>query len=67
MLDDIVAAGRRGPGVILSNHGSIVAGSTLEDAVNAAEELEVSAQLAFLLEGRATRPLTESQVADLLG
>lgn len=67
MLEDILAAGRRGPGVILSNHGSIVAGAALEDAVNAAEELEVSAQLAFLLEGRATRPLTESQVADLLG
>lgn len=66
MLEDILAAGRRSPGVILSNHGSIVAGSTVEDAVNAAEELEVSAQLAFLLEGRQTRPLSPGQVDDLL-
>ncbi|WP_147104650.1 aldolase [Nesterenkonia populi] len=67
MLEDILAAGQRSPGVILSNHGSIVAGSSLEDAVNAAEELEVSAQLAFLLEGRPTRPLTQEQVQNLLG
>ncbi|MGJ9372715.1 3-oxo-tetronate 4-phosphate decarboxylase [Nesterenkonia sp. CF4.4] len=67
VLDDIVAAGQRGPAVILANHGSIVAGSSLEDAVNAAEELEVSAQLAFLLEGRATRPLNQEQIQDLLG
>ncbi len=67
MLEDILAAGRRSPGVILSNHGSIVAGASLEDAVNAAEELEVSAQLAFLLEGRQTRPLTPAEVEDLLG
>ncbi|PRZ17588.1 3-oxo-tetronate 4-phosphate decarboxylase [Nesterenkonia sandarakina] len=67
VLDDILAAGQRGPAVILANHGSIVAGSSLEDAVNAAEELEVSAQLAFLLEGRATRPLNEEQIQDLLG
>ena len=43
MLDDILGAGRRSPGVVLANHGSIVAGATLESAVNAAEELEVSA------------------------
>lgn len=67
MLDDILEAGRQSPGVVLANHGSIVAGDTLESAVNAAEELEVSAQLAFLLEGRPTRPLTEAQVQELLG
>lgn len=66
MLDDILTAGRRGPAIILSNHGSIVAGSHLEEAVNAAEELEVSSQLAFLLEGHRTRPLTESQIQELL-
>ena len=67
VLGDILEAGRRGPAVILANHGSIVAGGSLEDAVNAAEELEVSAQLAFLLEGRAVRPLSEEQIQDLLG
>lgn len=66
ILDDIVAAGKRGPAIILANHGSIVAGSSLEEAVNASEELEASAQLAFLLEGRHARPLTESQIDELL-
>lgn len=64
-LEDILEAGRRGPAVILSNHGSIVAGATLESAVNAAEELEVSAQLAFLLHDRPTRPLTEDEIREL--
>lgn len=67
VLTDLQATGERGPAVILANHGSIVAGGSLEDAVNAAEELEVSAQLAFLLEGRATRPLNQEQIQDLLG
>lgn len=66
MLDDILEAATRSPGMILANHGSIVAGKTLEDAVNAAEEMEVSAQLAFLLEGRRTRPLNEGEIQELL-
>lgn len=67
ILGDILAAGRRGPAVILSNHGSIVAGADVAEAVNAAEELEVSAQLAFLLRGRNTRALSETDIKELLG
>lgn len=66
MLEDILDAGRRGPAVILANHGSIVAGGTVEEAVNAAEELEVSAQLAFLLQGRSRRELSAQEIDDLL-
>lgn len=35
-------------------------------AVNAAEELEVTAQLQLMLRGTAPRTLTEAQVAELL-
>jgi len=59
-------AAEQGSAVILSNHGSVVSAPTLTGAVNAAEELEVSAELALLLHGRPTRPLTEVQVAELL-
>lgn len=66
MNDDILAAGARGAAVVLTNHGSLVAGKTLLDAVNAAEELEVSAKLAFLVRGRDARELTEAQIDDVL-
>lgn len=67
MRQDIIEAAAQSPAMILSNHGSIVAGSSLEGAVNAAEELEVSAQLAFLLEDKPTRPLTDRDMNELLG
>ena len=51
--------------VLLANHGPVVAGKSLEDAVYNAEELEETAKLFFLLEGRRTRFLTAPQIADL--
>jgi ribulose-5-phosphate 4-epimerase/fuculose-1-phosphate aldolase len=51
--------------VLLANHGPVVSGRTLDAAVAAAEELEETARLFFLLEGSATRLLTGEQVADL--
>ena len=51
--------------VLLANHGPVVAGITLDQAVDAAEELEATARLTLLLDGRSTVPLTASQVADL--
>ena len=51
--------------VLLANHGPVVAGTTLEAAVYAIEELEETAKLFLLLHGRAVRPLTAEQVADL--
>lgn len=66
METEIRSAAVSAKAVVLSNHGSLVAGATLVDAVNAAEELEASAQLEFLLHGRQTRPLTAAQVDELL-
>jgi ribulose-5-phosphate 4-epimerase/fuculose-1-phosphate aldolase len=51
--------------VLLANHGPVVAGNTLDQAVDAAEELEATAKLALLLDGRSTVPLSAAQVADL--
>jgi 3-dehydro-4-phosphotetronate decarboxylase len=51
--------------VLLANHGPVVAGNSLEDAVYNAEELEETAKLYLLLEGRRTRFLDPAQVADL--
>jgi ribulose-5-phosphate 4-epimerase/fuculose-1-phosphate aldolase len=51
--------------VLLANHGPVVAGRNLEDAVFATEELEETAKLFLLLRGSATRPLTAAQVATL--
>ena len=53
--------------VLLANHGPVVAGSSLDAAVNAVEELEETAKLYLLLRGAKTRFLTEEQVRELLG
>ena len=51
--------------VLLANHGPVVAGRDLETAVSAAEELEETARLFFLLEGRPHRPLSREQIEDV--
>lgn len=51
--------------VLLANHGPVVAGKTLADAVYASEELEETAKLFLMLRGMKTRFLTAEQVADL--
>jgi ribulose-5-phosphate 4-epimerase/fuculose-1-phosphate aldolase len=65
----LAAAVRRVAGkhhaVLLANHGPVVAGSSLDAAANAIEELEQTAKLLLLLEGHPTRYLTPRQVLDL--
>jgi 3-dehydro-4-phosphotetronate decarboxylase len=51
--------------ILLANHGPVVAGTSLESAVFAAEELEETARLVMLARGLPTRLLTAAQVADL--
>jgi ribulose-5-phosphate 4-epimerase/fuculose-1-phosphate aldolase len=51
--------------VLLANHGPVVAGTTLDAAINAMEELEETAKLFLLLQGHSVRPLTSAQVTDL--
>src|SRR5204863_10173507 len=51
--------------VLLANHGPVVAGKSLDDAIDSAEELEQTAKLALLLEGKKTNPLDAAKIADL--
>jgi ribulose-5-phosphate 4-epimerase/fuculose-1-phosphate aldolase len=51
--------------VLLANHGPVVAGTDLDAAVNAIEELEETAKLYLLLHGHRTRFLTPEQAASL--
>lgn len=51
--------------VLLANHGQVVAARTLCDAQYAAEELEETAKLYFLLQGRPIKPLTPADVESL--
>lgn len=62
----IHAAAKTARAVLLANHGPVVSGATLRDAVAAAEELEEAARLALLLRGCNPRALTPAQVDDLL-
>ncbi len=59
-------AALRAKAVLLANHGPVICGATLADAVNAAEELEEAAKLALLLKAHDPRRLTPAQVEDLL-
>lgn len=51
--------------VLLANHGPVVAGTTLAAATDAIEELEETARLFLMLQGRPLRMLTAEQVAEL--
>jgi ribulose-5-phosphate 4-epimerase/fuculose-1-phosphate aldolase len=62
----IHAAARDARAVLLANHGPVVSGKTLTDAVYAAEELEEAAKLFLMVRAHAPRLLTAAQVDDLL-
>ncbi|MEN1973667.1 class II aldolase/adducin family protein [Cellulomonas sp. P4] len=53
------------PALLLANHGSVVAGTHLDAAVDLAEELEAAAQVVLLLHGVPHRRLTPAQVRSL--
>jgi ribulose-5-phosphate 4-epimerase/fuculose-1-phosphate aldolase len=62
----IHAAAADARAVLLANHGPVVSGRSLTDAVYAAEELEEAAKLFLLLRPHAPRQLTPGQVGELL-
>lgn len=51
--------------VLMANHGPIVAGASLDEAVDASEELEETAKLFLALRDRDYRPLSAGEVAEL--
>jgi ribulose-5-phosphate 4-epimerase/fuculose-1-phosphate aldolase len=62
----IHAAAQGARAILLANHGPVVSGKTLTDAVYAAEELEEAAKLFLILRSESPRLLTAAQVRDLL-
>ncbi len=60
------ALGGKRSAVVLANHGPVVAARSLEAAVYAMEELEETARLALLTQGRNPRLLNDDQIADLV-
>ena len=65
LFDAIALQATAHASMLLANHGAITTGATLEQAVNAAEELEETAKLFFILQGKNIRYLTENEIADL--
>jgi 3-dehydro-4-phosphotetronate decarboxylase len=62
----INAAAKDARALLLANHGPVVSGKTLTDAVYAAEELEEAAKLFLMLRGQSPRLLSGAQVDGLL-
>lgn len=61
----IAAQARMARAVLLANHGPVVSGASLHDAVYAAEELEEAAKLFLILRRERARQLTPDQRAEL--
>jgi ribulose-5-phosphate 4-epimerase/fuculose-1-phosphate aldolase len=66
VADAIRGLAGRYASVLLANHGPVVAGTSLENAVFATEELEETAKLYLLLRNLNPRLLTPHQVQDLV-
>jgi ribulose-5-phosphate 4-epimerase/fuculose-1-phosphate aldolase len=65
LADAVRALAGRHHAVLLANHGPVVAGTSLEAAVAAIEELEETAKLFLLLHGHRVRYLTPEQLEEL--
>ena len=65
LAEAVRAQAKKHHALLLANHGPVVAGKSVEDAVYNAEELEETARLFLLLEGRTARFLDRAQIADL--
>lgn len=65
LADAVRALAGRHHAVLLANHGPVVAGADLATAGDAVEELEATAKLFLLLQGRRFKTLTPAQCAEL--
>jgi 3-dehydro-4-phosphotetronate decarboxylase len=65
LAEAVAKKAKKHSAVLLANHGPVVAGASLDDAVYNAEELEETAKLFLLLQGRKTRFLAPKQIAEL--
>ncbi len=66
LVDAVRAVAARHHAILLANHGPVVAGSDIDTAVYATEELEETAKLFLMLRGERLRLLNAEQVAELI-
>jgi len=65
LVEALRARARESHALLLANHGPIVAGTSLDAAASAIEEIEETAKLVLLLDGLPTRRLSPAQLAEL--
>jgi ribulose-5-phosphate 4-epimerase/fuculose-1-phosphate aldolase len=65
LADAVRSVAAKHHAMLLANHGPVVAGASLAAAADAVEELEATARLYLLLQGRQMRALTPQQCAEL--
>lgn len=65
LADEISKRAIKNSAVLLANHGPVVSGKTLTDAVYAIEELEETAKIFLLLQGMKLSLLTNEQIEEL--
>jgi ribulose-5-phosphate 4-epimerase/fuculose-1-phosphate aldolase len=65
LADSVRVAAQHHRAMLLANHGPIVSGTSLAEAIYSYEELEETARLFFLTAGRKISPLTAAAIAEL--
>ena len=66
LVDAVRTVAAKHHAILLANHGPVVAGSDIDTAVYATEELEETAKLFLMLRGERLRLLNAEQVAELI-
>jgi ribulose-5-phosphate 4-epimerase/fuculose-1-phosphate aldolase len=65
LAEAVRAEARQHKAVLLANHGPVVSGASLDEAVDTAEELEATAKLVLSLGNRPVSLLGAAQIAEL--
>jgi Ribulose-5-phosphate 4-epimerase and related epimerases and aldolases len=65
IAEELAALAPKNDAFLLANHGPVVCGKSIADAVDNAEELEESAKLAMMLTGHDVRYLTDAEQEEL--
>ena len=65
LAEAVRAVAKHHHAVLLANHGPVVAGGSLDEAVDNAEELEATAKLMLMLDGKPIAPLDDRKIQEL--